>query len=162
MMRDIGRSGMTVRDAGMDDCEVLSEVHGQAFRRGWSGAEFEALLAQPGVHALVADWRNAFGRHRPGGFILYRIAADEAEILSVAVSPEYRRRGIGLRLLEETLRRLYRERVASLHLEVEEGNAAALALYRRMDFIEAGRRHNYYAQEAAPPRGALVMRRQLR
>jgi [ribosomal protein S18]-alanine N-acetyltransferase len=162
MMREIGRSGMTVRDAGVEDCEVLAEMHGEAFRRGWSGAEFEALLVQPGVHALIADWRTALGRRRPAGFILVRIAADEAEVLSIAVVPDCRRRGVGRRLLEEALRRLYRERVASLHLEVEDGNAAALALYRRMDFAETGRRPNYYGQGTAPPRGALVMRRQLR
>ncbi len=162
MIREIGRPGMLVREAGVADCDVLSEMHASAFRRGWSGAEFEALLVQPGVRALIADWRNTFGRKTPAGFILLRIAADEAEVLSIAVVQECRRRGIARRLLEDALRQLYRERISNLHLEVEEGNAAALGLYRVMDFQPSGRRPDYYAQGSAPPRGALVMRRQLR
>ena len=162
MIREIGRPGMVVREAGVEDCDVLAEIHASGFRRGWSGAEFEALLAQPGVHALIADWRNTFGRKSPAGFVLYRIAGDEAEVLSVAVVHDCRRRGIARRLLEETLRHLYREGINSVHLEVEEENVAALALYRRMDFRESGRRPGYYSQGASAPRGALVMRRQLR
>lgn len=162
MMRELGRPGMVVREASIADCDVLSEMHASAFRRGWSGAEFEALLVQPGVRALIADWRNSFGRRMPAGFILLQIAGDEAEVLSIAVVQECRRRGIARRLLEDALRHLYREGISNLHLEVEEGNAAALGLYRVMDFSQTGRRPDYYGQGSGPPRGALVMRRQLR
>src|SRR3712207_8507956 len=53
----------------------------RAFRRGWSGAEFEAWLLQPGVDALIADYRGAFGGRGPAGFVLFRRVEDEAEIL---------------------------------------------------------------------------------
>ena len=89
-----GRPEISVRPAEVADCDVLAEMHSDAFRRGWSGAEFEALLVQPGVHALIADFRNAFGWRSAAGFALYRLVRDEAEILSVAVIPDCRRRGI--------------------------------------------------------------------
>lgn len=162
MIPEIGRPGMAIREATIADCDDLADMHASGFRRGWSGAEFEALLVQPGVHALIADWRNRFGRRSPAGFVLYRIARDEAEILSVAVVQDCRRRGIGRRLMEEALRHLYREGVTSLHLEVEEENAAALRLYGAMGFYQSGRRPGYYMQGVPTPRGALVMRRQLR
>lgn len=161
-MRPWRRPAVTTRRAEVSDCIALAEIHASAFKRGWSDAEFEALLVQPGVHALLAQYRNAFGWRISAGFILYRLAADEAEILSVAVIPECRRRGIGKALLEDTLRHLYREGARSIHLEVEDSNAAAIGLYRGVEFRESGRRAGYYAQGRETPAGALVMLRQLR
>jgi ribosomal-protein-alanine N-acetyltransferase len=156
------RPTISLRRAGVSDCDVLSDIHSSAFRRGWSDAEFESLLVQPGVHALLAHYRARVGRQTPAGFILYRLAADEAEILSVAVLPESRRRGIGRQLLEEALRHVYREGARDIHLEVEDSNVAAIALYRGVEFRESGRRTGYYAQGRETPAGALVMLRQLR
>jgi ribosomal-protein-alanine N-acetyltransferase len=161
-MRSWGRPEISIRRAEVADCDLLSDIHSTGFRRGWSGAEFEALLVQPGVHALVAFYRNAFGSRVPAGFVLYRLAYDEAEIMSVAVVHNYRRRGIARILLEETLRHLYREGARTIHLEVEETNVAAMELYRRMEFRESGRRPGYYAQGRARPGAALVMARHLR
>jgi [ribosomal protein S18]-alanine N-acetyltransferase len=161
-MRPWGRGTISVRRAEIGDCTVLSDIHGAAFRRGWSDAEFEALLVQPGTHALIAHYRNAFGWQTPAGFILFRVTADEAEILTVAVVPECRRRGIGKALLEEAMRELYREGAHRIHLEVEDGNIAAIALYNGMEFRESGRRAGYYTQGRDSPVGALVMLRQLR
>lgn len=160
----IGRRHQNVllRRAGVSDSDALAEIHASAFRRGWSNAEFEALLMQPGTHALIAHHRNAFGWPTAAGFILYRLIADEAEVLSVAVAPRCRRRGIGRMLIDEALRHLYRLGARAIHLEVEDSNAAAIALYRRVEFRESGRRAGYYAQGRETPVGALVMLRQLR
>lgn len=161
-MRQWGRPQIAIRPADVHDCDVLSDIHAAAFRRGWSGPEFEALILQPGVHALAASYRNAFGWRTPAGFILYRIVVDDAEILSVAVVPQCRRRGIGRLLLEEAMRHLYREGAMRIHLEVEDANVPAIELYRRMEFRESGRRAGYYVQGRESPGGALVMLRQLR
>lgn len=157
-----GRPEISVRSAEVADCDLLSEIHSAAFRRGWSGAEFEALLVQPGVRAVLAHYRNAFGSRGPAGFVLYRLVEDEAEILSVAVVPGYRRRGIARRLLEEALRTLYREGARGIHLEVEDANAAAIGLYGGLEFQQSGTRKGYYSQGRDTPAGALVMVRQLR
>jgi ribosomal-protein-alanine N-acetyltransferase len=157
-----GRTGISIRPAEVADCDVLSEIHASAFRRGWSDAEFESMLVQSGVHGLLAHFRGLVGRLSAAGFILYRFAAEEAEILSVAVAPDYRRRGIGRQLIEEMLRHSYREGAHDIHLEVEDTNAAAIALYRGVEFRESGRRSGYYRQGRETPGGALVMLRQLR
>ena len=161
-MRTWLRPEISARPAEVADCDVLSEIHSAAFRRGWSGAEFEAMLVQPGVHALIGRSRGPFGAPAPVGFVLYRQVRDEAEILSIAVVPAARRRGVAQLLLDQALRHLYREGVRDVHLEVEEGNTAAINLYRGMEFRERGKRPGYYAQGRARPAGALVMVRQLR
>jgi ribosomal-protein-alanine N-acetyltransferase len=161
-MRAFGRPTASTRRADVSDCLVLAEIHASAFRRGWSDAEFEALLLQPGAYAVIANYRSALGKSMAAGFILYRLAADEAEILSIAVTPACRRRGIGRILIEDALRHLYREGARNIHLEVEDSNVAAIGLYRRAEFRESGRRSGYYTQGRETPAGALVMLRQLR
>ena len=75
-----------------------------------------------------------------------RSALDEAEILSLALARTARGRGHSHRLLSRHLHTLAHAGIAQVHLEVEEGNAPALALYRRLGFVEAGRRPGYYAR----------------
>lgn len=156
------RPAASVRRAEVSDCDVLADIHSASFKRGWSGAEFESLLVQDGTYALIAFHRNPFGMRSAAGFSLFRLVEDEAEILSIAVAPQHRRRGIGRLLLEESLRQLYRDGARTVHLEVEDSNLAAIALYRRLEFHESARREGYYAEGRQRPAGALVMVRQLR
>jgi [ribosomal protein S18]-alanine N-acetyltransferase len=156
------RSAFSIRSATVADCDDLSEIHANSFSRGWSGAEFESLLVQPRTHALIAHRRNRLRRSSAAGFILYRVVTDEAEILTVAVAQESRRRGIGRALLEEALRHAYRDGAERIYLEVEDTNRAAIALYRWAEFQETGRRAGYYMEGRTTPGGALVMLRQLR
>lgn len=141
------------------DADDLAALHAHAFRHGWPATEIEALIADPTVTTVVArQGRTPFTR-RPIGFVMVRAAADEAEILTVAVAPAWRGRRVGRLMMDETIRRLYFMRVASLFLEVDEGNGPALSLYRRLGFREVGRRANYYAGGTA---NALVMRADLK
>jgi ribosomal-protein-alanine N-acetyltransferase len=128
----------------------MASIHAAAFPPGqrW-GADAMALeLALPGVFALV-DPR--------GGMILARIAADEAEILTLAVLPESRRGGVGRALLEEAAAVATAHGAISLFLEVALRNAPARALYAAAGFAEIGRRRRYYADGD----DAMVMRRSL-
>jgi ribosomal-protein-alanine N-acetyltransferase len=147
--------------ASVADAEDLAEIHAASFHHGWPAAEIEALASEQAVTALVARERSPFGRRRPVGFALARIAADEAEVLTIAVTPAERGRGIGRLLIDEMMRRLYFERVGSVFLEVDETNAAARALYRRAGFREVGRRGNYYTLAGGETSNALVMRADL-
>ena len=143
------------------DSPFLSELHAQGFERVWSPAEFEQLLVQRTVFGFLA--REA-GKPRalPLGFVLAREAAGEAEILTIAVGRAARRMGLGRQLMEAVLRRLHADRAEALFLEVDEANAAAIALYRRLGFREVGRRESYYGEGKARKSAALVMRRDLR
>lgn len=139
----------------------LAEIHALAFRHDWSEAELDALVADPTVICLVAKRGNAFGTRRPFGFLLLRLAADEAEVLTIAIDPTRRGRGHGRALMMAGIERLIRRDVAHLFLEVDEGNVAAVRLYRRLGFIEVGKRKGYY-KTAAGAATALVMRLDLR
>jgi ribosomal-protein-alanine N-acetyltransferase len=94
--------------------------------------------------------------------VLVRTAADEAEVLTIAVGPGSRGRGYGRMLMEEALRRLYRERTAFCFLEVDRDNRPAVALYRSLGFVVAGERRRYYPDPQSGDGTALVMRVQLR
>lgn len=116
---------------------LLAEIHAHAFppAETWSADAFAIQLAQPGTFGLI-DPR--------GGFVLARVAADEAEILTLAVLPERRRLGIARSLLLAAAGATWARGGAALFLEVSEANCAARALYAAGGFTIAGRRRRYY------------------
>ena len=129
----------------------LAAIHAEAFAgphdAAWSEAAFAELLDQAGVFAVEA----------PDGFILMRAVADEAEILTLAVRPAARRRGLGGRLVGEGVLAAAARGAARVFLEVAEDNAPARALYARAGFAEAGRRPGYYAAPDGGRRDALLL-----
>jgi ribosomal-protein-alanine N-acetyltransferase len=146
----------TLSEAGPRDAAAFTPLHAAAFRRGWSEDEVERLLLDPQVVAHRAQ----HGREL-AGFIMSRMAAGEAEILSVAVAARRRGRGVARRLLDLHLRRLAGLGIKTVFLEVEESNTAARRLYDRAGFREVGRRPGYYPQLQGPDLAALVLRRDL-
>jgi ribosomal-protein-alanine N-acetyltransferase len=134
----------------------MAALHASSFRRGWSEDEFEKLLSERNV---IAD-RVILGTSLVG-FILSRMAADEAEILSIAVDASERSQGFGRRLLEMNMRRLAGRGVRSLFLEVASDNVAARKLYERAGFRDVGRRGAYYGGASPDGSGALILRREL-
>lgn len=150
-----------IDQARLADVDDLAELHAACFHRGWSAAEIEALLGQDSVLSLVARRGSPFGSRRPVAFLMIRCAEDEAEVLTVAVAPRQRRRGLGRSLMDEATRRLYHDRVRALFLEVDEANAAARGLYARLGFQVVGKRPNYYAATGGAGTSALVMKADL-
>jgi [ribosomal protein S18]-alanine N-acetyltransferase len=147
-----------MRSLRSDKAEQCAAIHAVAFAHSWSAAEFETMLSSKsslGVAALDPSTSEL------RGFSLVRIAADEAEILTIAVHPSFRNRGVGRALLADNLSRLGALHVRSLFLEVERGNAPALALYSRAGFREVGQRPGYYRKPDAPSVGALVLKKDL-
>jgi ribosomal-protein-alanine N-acetyltransferase len=145
-----------ISPAGPSDAQQLAALHAAAFQRGWSAEEFEQLLIERNV---VAD--RAMAGTRLAGFVISRLAADQAEILSIAVAVTHRGRGLARTLLDVHMRRLVVYGVATLFLEVEESNAPARRLYAGLDFKQVGRRESYYAGTGREPGAALVLRRDL-
>lgn len=121
---------------------ALARLHATSFARGWTSQEFAELMTHPAVTVIGAK----LGSHILG-MAMARGAADEGEILSIAVAPEWRGLGLAGRMLGETLGVLAGRRLRACFLEVEEHNGAALALYRRAGFKESGRRKGYYRDE---------------
>lgn len=160
MMRAVsrlfGRAAPVLSEAGPLDAARIAALHAASFRRGWSEDELERLLTERNVLAHRATIGRALA-----GFILSRLVAGEAEILSVAVAAPHRGKGLARTLLDLHLRRLAGLGVRTVFLEVEENNTAARRLYRRAGFREAGRRPGYYPQGHDKAAAALVLRRDL-
>lgn len=133
---------MNIRRADSLDAHVLAALHAASFPDPWSAESFAVLLSQPGVAGWLAD-DPLLGP--PHGLLLARAAADEAEILTLAVAPLARRGGAGSALVDEMLRVLKDGATRRVFLEVAANNAAALALYARKGFAPCGLRAGYYA-----------------
>ncbi|WP_099865767.1 ribosomal protein S18-alanine N-acetyltransferase [Pararhizobium haloflavum] len=140
---------------------AAAEIHGMAFARPWSVEEIDALSSQTNVHGFVA--RPVSGaRTVVAGFVLARFAADEAEILTIAVRERFRNRAIGWRLMLAAIRQMRADGAETMFLEVDEANAAAIALYRRLGFRKVAERSAYYKHPGGERTSALVMRLDLR
>jgi [ribosomal protein S18]-alanine N-acetyltransferase len=134
------------------DAAAIAALHAASFRRGWDEDEVYRLLVDRAViaHRLMI-------RRATTGFIMSRIAADEAEILSVAIAPARRGRGLSRPLLDFHLRHLAGHGARTVFLEVDEHNEPARRLYSGAGFHEVSRRQGYYENGAT----ALVLRRDL-
>lgn len=133
-------TGTAIAPAGLEAADILAELHARGFDEVWDAATFGQLLALPGSFALLASADDI-----PAGFIVMRVAADEAEILTLAVDPEKRRAGTGRALLDAGLALAREMGAVKAFLEVSERNAAAIALYTGAGWQETGRRARYYA-----------------
>lgn len=124
-----------------EHCEVLSALHSTSFSKPWNNESFAALLEQPGVAAWISE------DSEPTGFILLRATADEAEILTFAVAPNYRRAGLGTLLLKTALHALQASGTKTMFLEVSVKNPTAIGLYKECGFRPSGVRPAYYGNK---------------
>lgn len=144
--------------AGPDRARDIAAIHGNLFDPAWSEDAVRGLLDHPAATALAAV---AGDPKRTVGFIIGQVAADEAEIISLGVDPAWQKRRVGRQLVEGLLRAVQRAECRRLHLEVAADNRAALALYRSLGFVEAGRRRGYYARNGSAAVDALMLQRQV-
>lgn len=161
---------MSVRllEAGPAFAAVFAALHRRCFRTPWSESEFAGMCALPGVAGFLAlvpppavTPRAARAEAVPVGFICHRVAADEAEILTLGVLGAYRARGIGRSLVRATADAAHRAGAGALFLEVAVGNDGARALYAALGFATVGRRPNYYDPDVADTRDALILKASL-
>ncbi len=150
------RAEPALSEASARDAATIAALHAASFRRGWSELEVEGLLLDRSVIA-----HRAMLGAKLAGFIMSRLAADEAEILSVAVAARQQGRGLARALLNLHLRRLAGLSARAVFLEVDEHNMPAIRLYERAGFREVARRPNYYQGPDGKPATALVLRRDL-
>jgi ribosomal-protein-alanine N-acetyltransferase len=146
-----------IEEALDEDLPKIAEIHALSFKHKWNVDELGRMKAQEGTTFLVARRASPYGTRAPLGFLILRRAADEAEVITIAVHPRQRGRGIGKKLMEDTLFRLYGERCKHLFLEVDASNEAALLLYKGLGFKEVGTRKGYYSASGGDGT-ALVMR----
>lgn len=146
-----------IQPVGKGHAKKMAELHAQCFAKGWSSLEFESFFERSGVFAAVA--------YGPGqvavGFVLCWIIEDVCDLLSVGVTPDYRREGVGLKLVEyalDTARDLGAKRMM---LEVNVRNEAAITLYEGEGFVRDGLRKSYYSNADGSKSDALRLVKEL-
>ena len=137
--------------AQASDAAAMARAHAAAFETAWSADDLAALLTAPGAFGFLAGGAEA------QGMILCRVAADEMEVLTLAVDRRARRQGLGKALVTASLAAGRQAGATRAFLEVSADNAAALGLYDSLGFRHAGLRKAYYARADAPAVDAIVM-----
>jgi len=140
---------------------LLSGMHRICFAEPWSESAMAEIMAMPGTRGLIAvdgaSLTPAVQPPGPAGFVLWRIAGDEAEILSVAVLPPWRGTGLGRAMMSAALEAAGQAGADSMFLEVAADNQPARSLYAVLGFQQVGLRKKYYAGQ-----DAIVMKLVLR
>ncbi len=117
---------------------IMTTAFDPSYGEAWTESQTLSMLTMPGTWVSLAQVDG-----RPAGFALIRLVADEAELLLLAVIPDFRRCGVAMALIERSLRILRRRSANRLHLEVRHNNPA-IELYSKAGFTLIGRRPGYY------------------
>jgi len=145
---------ITLRTVSRADLEALARLHAQCFAEdAWDAPALASILAMKGAEARLAEEAEP-----PLGLLFAVILGEEAEILTLGVSPTARRRGIARLLLGDLFARAQALGARRVVLEVAADNSAALALYESTGFRTVGLRHGYYQRERGPAVDAWLLR----
>lgn len=128
----------------------VAQLEAQCFSMPWSENAISGELTNP-----LALWVVAVEDGTVAGYIGSQSVMGEADMMNLAVHPDYRRRGIGRALVQTLVSMLWSKGVTSLALEVRASNESAIALYTQLGFTQVGRRPNYYKN---PREDALILR----
>ena len=138
---------IAVTRAGRYDAASMAAIHRLCFAKAWDAAAMQTFVASPEALCLIGTVADSSGGVL-GGLLIARQAADEAEILTICVAPACRNSGLGRALLDAAMTALRDAGAKTLFLEVEDGNAAAVELYRSLGAVPVGRRERYYGSGA--------------
>ena len=126
---------------------VMEAAFDPAWGEAWNRRQLSDALALPHTHAILIDASGSIVDNQDtrvaAGFVLSRHAADEEELLLIAVRPEHRNLGLGEKLIRQLVLNARKRNVAKIFLEMRQNNPAA-HLYRKIGFEPIGRRQNYY------------------
>lgn len=153
----MGPAGLHVEPAQGKDAEAVARLHAQGFYRGWPREDFAAYITGEGTPVYVA----CDAKRKIAGFAMVRLVGDEAELITIAVDPKWRRRGVGAALLRAVFDDLLMTPARRMFLEVAADNAAAIRLYGKYGFARVSERKGYYPRPDGTPATAIVMARDL-
>ncbi len=141
-----------IRFADAREANDLAVVHASSFGLPWSSYQIARMFVVPGTFAIIAE-----GRHDPCGMIMIRAVAEQADLLTFAVHPDFRRKGIGRQLLAYGMAEAQRRKAENMFLEVAEENQPAIHLYTNFNFKVLSHRKNYYTMPESRRCDALLM-----
>lgn len=131
----------------------IAALETQCFSDPWSETSVRSELSNP-----LSLWLVAEDGGKVVGYVGSQSVAPEADVMNLAVAPEWRSRGIGRALMTALIAQLHSRGITALFLEVRVGNTPAQGLYRSLGFAEVGRRPKYYVN---PTEDALILRKEL-
>jgi [ribosomal protein S18]-alanine N-acetyltransferase len=141
---------LRIESVRADQIPYLEAILEQSPEAGaWSAKALAEIISSHNSHFFSA-WRG----EDIVGFIAGRGVGNEAEILNLAVLPQFRQRGVGKSLVQQLLQMFAGQGVSEVFLEVRQSNAAAVAFYRSVGFRQVGERPGYYRN---PPESALIL-----
>lgn len=130
----------------------IAQLEKQCFSAPWSENAVFSELSNP-----LSLWIVAADGEIVSGYVGSQAVLGEADMMNIAVVPDYRRQGIGERLVTALIAHLKQQKVHSLSLEVRASNEPAKALYEKLEFLQVGRRPNYYLN---PREDALILKKE--
>ena len=136
----------------ISDVPAVAELERKCFSDPWSERSVAAELENP-----LSLWLVALLGRTVVGYVGSQSVMEQADMMNIAVNPDYRRQGIAESLIERLVAELKDKQVSSLTLEVRASNAPAIALYRKLGFSQVGKRPNYYRN---PREDALILRKE--
>ena len=143
---------MEIVRMSISDVPAVAELERKCFSDPWSERSVAAELENP-----LSLWLVALLGRTVVGYVGSQSAMEQADMMNIAVNPDYRRQGIAESLIERLVAELKDKQVSSLTLEVRASNAPAIALYRKLGFSQVGKRPNYYRN---PREDALILRKE--
>lgn len=129
--------------------DAVAAIEAECFSHPWSKKSLEESLEKENSLFLVA-----VEDEKVIGYVGMELIVDEGYIFNVAVSADYRRRGVGYALVRELVTYSMKNSLCFITLEVRESNSSAISLYSKFGFIKAGERKNYYSD---PTEAAVLM-----
>lgn len=143
---------MEIVRMSISDVPAVAELERKCFSDPWSERSVAAELENP-----LSLWLVALLGRTVVGYVGSQSVMEQADMMNIAVNPDYRRQGIAESLIERLVAGLKDKQVSSLTLEVRASNAPAIALYRKLGFSQVGKRPNYYRN---PREDALILRKE--
>ena len=144
--------------ASRQDAAEVAAAHARLFDEPWNQHEIDRLLDGPAALAILA---RSIQTNAVAGFVIAHAAADEADILSIGVTPEWQRCGVARRLVLDLSTVAAAKGAKHLYVDVAADNAPAIALYAGLGFLGRGRRKGYYVRRPGPASDALLLARAL-
>ena len=143
---------MEIRLMTADHVSQVAQLEKLCFRDPWSENSVSSELNNP-----LSLWLVAVEGEKVAGYVGSQSVMGESDMMNVAVHPDFRRQGIGERLILDLIDQLNQRGNHSLTLEVRTSNVSAIALYRKLGFEQVGLRKNYYRN---PKEDALILRKE--
>ncbi len=144
---------MIIREMKPEDVPAIAELEKQCFSAPWS----ENMIISS-LESRLSCWLVAEIEGTIAGYVGSEAVLDSADMMNIAVAPEFRRQGVGVALVNGLISRLQSKSVAFLMLEVRVSNKPAIVMYEKLGFLQVGLRPRYYCN---PREDALIMRKEL-